>query len=107
MHPLIQEEKREGESRGSSKYKTKLGERPTILDSHSDKVLKNFIDQSETKNVQKSLFRYFGVQHHQQGRDWEKSSLVHYSNTKQMVGVVQGSTEPGMQGANCGKEKAN
>ena len=48
----------------------KLGERPTILDSHSDKVLKDFIDQKrDEKDVQKSLIRYFGVQHHQQGRD--------------------------------------
>ena len=32
---------------------SKLGERPTILDSHADKVLKNFIDQSETKRCTK------------------------------------------------------
>ena len=34
--------------------------------------------KSETKRCTKSLIRYFGVQHHQQGRDLEKSSLVHY-----------------------------
>ena len=34
--------------------------------------------KARRKNVQKSLIRYFGVQHHQQGRDLEKSSLVHY-----------------------------
>ena len=31
----------------------KLGERPTILDSHSDKVLKDFIDQKRDEKMYK------------------------------------------------------
>ena len=56
-------------------YLAKLGDRPTILDSHSDKVLKDFIDQKRDENIYKiSLIRYSGVQQSQQGRDSEKSS---------------------------------
>ena len=42
-------------SSGSFTSFAKLCERPTILDSHSDKVLKDFIDQSETKRCTKKL----------------------------------------------------
>ena len=33
----------------------KLGERPTILDSHSDKVLKDFIDQKRDEKMYKKV----------------------------------------------------
>ena len=33
----------------------KLGERPTILDSHSDKVLKDFIDQKRDEQIYKKV----------------------------------------------------
>ena len=40
-------------------------------------VSNDFIDQKrDEKDVQRSLIRYFGVLHHQQGRYLEKLSLV-------------------------------
>ena len=39
----------------------KLGERPTILDSHSDKVLKDFIDQKRDEKMYKKVWSDISV----------------------------------------------
>ena len=50
---------------------------PSFSNVHARRLLKDFYwPKARRKDVQKSLIRYFGVQHHHQGRDLEKSSLV-------------------------------
>ena len=44
-----------------SKVIEKLGERPTILDSHSDKVLKDFIDQKRDEKMYKKVWSDISV----------------------------------------------
>ena len=39
----------------------KLGEQPTILDSHSDKVLKDFIDQKRDEKMYKKVWSDISV----------------------------------------------
>ena len=72
--------------------KAKLGERPTILDSHSDKVLKNFIDQSETKRCTKKsdpIFRCTtpstGKRLGVQSRRWYTTPLFSLINFNQRI----------------------